>query len=78
MLTHAILFAPSVLKLVYNPVQVFIPTIKLLTDEQLKELGVKLLGERAELRRKCKESEHGTVFFNDLILCIFCAVISYS
>ena len=40
--------------------QVYIPTVKLLTDDQLKELGIKLVGERAELRRRCQQSEHGT------------------
>lgn len=37
--------------------QVFIPTIKLLTDSQLRELGLEGMGDMAQLRRRCQESE---------------------
>ena len=56
----------TLVRRMFHLIQVFMPTVKLLTDEQLKELGVKRVGKRAELRRKCKESEHGTVYINVL------------
>ena len=37
--------------------QVFIPTVKPLTDTQLRELGLEQKGEMALLRRRCQESE---------------------
>lgn len=40
-----------------NITQVFIPTVKLLTDKQLKELGIETKGDMALLRRQCHESE---------------------
>lgn len=37
-------------------IQVFVPTVSLLTDEQLKNLGIRTVGERAQLRKLCRES----------------------
>ena len=34
--------------------QVYPATVTLLTDEQLKELGVSRMGDRADLRTRCK------------------------
>lgn len=41
----------------YNIMQIFIPTVKLLTDAQLKELGIETMGDMALFRRQCHESE---------------------
>ena len=47
--------------------------MRLLTDEQLNELGVTRLGDRATLRKKCREVEESKPFliygpYSDLTL----------
>lgn len=45
--------------------QVYASTVKLLTDAQLEELGVELMGDRAALRDACARSirsEYAIVF----------------
>ena len=40
--------------ILFSELQVYPTTVSLLTDEQLKELGVLSMGERATLRTLCK------------------------
>ena len=35
----------------------YIPTVPLLTDRDLDELGIKTVGDRAVLRKRCRDSE---------------------
>lgn len=37
--------------------QVYISTVPLLTDRDLEELGIKTVGDRAVLRKQCRDSE---------------------
>ena len=37
--------------------QVFVSTVPLLTDRDLEELGIKTVGDRAVLRKRCRDSE---------------------
>ena len=44
-------------KTIYFELQIYPQTVALLTDEQLKELGVTSMGERATLRTLCRNVE---------------------
>lgn len=56
-LLHAWCCCRFILKLCTFSVQVYPPTVILLSDEQLQELGVLSMGERASLRALCKRVE---------------------
>lgn len=43
--------------------QVFIPSVKLLTDSQMRELGLERTGDMALLRRRCQESNKISIVY---------------
>lgn len=43
-------------------------TIPLLTDKELEELGVKTIGDRAVLRKRCREAEQGMYCFIIIVM----------
>ena len=38
-------------------IQIYVPTIALLTDQEMTDLGIRTVGKRAMLRKKCREFE---------------------
>ena len=38
-------------------IQIYVCTISLLTDQEMTDMGIKTVGERAMLRKKCREFE---------------------
>jgi len=42
----------------------------LLTDKELEELGVKTIGDRAVLRKRCREAEQDSLLFSAVLFYI--------
>ena len=57
---------------VYIIRQIYVSTIPLLSNKELEELGVKTIGDRAVLRKRCRKADRGMFLqYYSSINCVF-------